>query len=161
VWTALRASAQAAMVGDLYRPLPRVDEATVLPARRLGAARLRLLPKTKCERLIRDAPPFHALTCTRLVSGLLCGVAVSSVHGCAIMQRHAQNEMGIGCISPRWIRCPATQLPRRRARRLRAIHQALLTRCICGGLLAALQRSAPSLTWDPSPSSKCVAAGSR
>lgn len=45
VWAVLRKGAQAAMVGDMFRPLPPGSTAEVLQGRQLGAARLRLLPK--------------------------------------------------------------------------------------------------------------------
>lgn len=45
MWAALRAQAQASLVGDLYAPLPPGTVAAAMQSRRLGAARLRLLPK--------------------------------------------------------------------------------------------------------------------
>ncbi len=57
VWTAVRAAALRALAGELYRPVPRCEEAAVLPARRLGAARLRLLPKPTCAPCCPPPPP--------------------------------------------------------------------------------------------------------
>ena len=45
MWAALRAQGLAALVGNLYAPLPAGAVAATLQGRRLGAARLRLLPK--------------------------------------------------------------------------------------------------------------------
>ena len=45
MWAALRAQALAGLVGDLYAPVPAGAVAALLQGRRLGAARLRLLPK--------------------------------------------------------------------------------------------------------------------
>jgi hypothetical protein len=72
VWAALRAQGLAALVGDLYAPLPAGAVAAMLQARRLGAARLRLLPKatggkTKCPMDCRDcsAAPLPSLCLAR------------------------------------------------------------------------------------------------
>lgn len=87
MWAALRAQGLAALVGDLYAPLPAGAVAATLQGRRLGAARLRLLPKATggmskflwlavtaaWPRFISRVPAAEAVPGALRICKLLCG----------------------------------------------------------------------------------------